>query len=494
MNLLIVYSLFITSASAEGTGYLMGRVTMPDQQTGIPGAEVELQKDVTGTDVGMAKVTTDAQGNFYITNLEANDESWGYRLVVKKGEWGQSVTQHFSVIEGTSTVVTVRIFPHISRMTVESDKAVINADDTSRANVVIRLYDIDGKPVPDNMNVVVSQDSYYPNPGKFIAGNQNGTELILPTSGGKVAVQYGDIPSDTLARNVKINAECVQSTGSGSTSLSINLVMPNMITGTVYDKTMQPVPYANVFLSRWDGVGKYTGYNSTENGNSTDGSGLADANGTYRFSVMPAGDYMVTANESAFSNSTKVQVIRGTYNMDIILPMSRGSIKGYVSDPDGTLVPGVKVTLFRVYEGKLTQMATAVSDAEGSFSFDDIWYGRYNLQASAGDETADLPLVLDSSKATAAMNLRKAYATPTLVPTPDVNATPSTNVTATPIVKPTTPANATGKTVTPKPPTPTPFPITPENLLKTYGISIGVIAIICAGMVVLAMRFMPPKQ
>ncbi|WP_158308937.1 carboxypeptidase regulatory-like domain-containing protein [Methanocella arvoryzae] len=466
---------------------------MPDQQTGIPNAEVELQKDVTGTDVGMAKVTTDAQGNFYITNLEPNDESWGYRLVVKKGDWGQSVTQHFSIIEGTSTVVTVRIFPHISRMTVESDKAVISADETSRANIVVRLYDIDGKPVPDNMHVVLSQDSYYPNPGKFFAGGQNGTELLLPTSGGKVEVQYGDIPGDSLARTVKINAECVQSAGNGSTALSIDLVKPNTITGTVYDMTMQPVPYAGVYLSRWDGVGKYTGYNSTEDGDSTDGSGRADANGNYRFTVMPAGDYMITANESSFNNSTKVQVIRGTYNVDIILPMSRGSIKGYVSDPDGTLVPGVQVKLFRVYEGRLSEMAVTVSDEDGSFSFDDIWYGRYNLQASAGNETADLPIVLDSSKATAAMNLRKANTTPTLVPTPGANNTTSANVTVTPTVKPASPGNATGKTVTPKPPTPTPFPLTPENLLKTYGVSIAVIAIICAGLLVLAIRYMPPK-
>lgn len=494
LNFLLVYSLSVNTASAEGTGYLMGRVTMPDQQTGIPNVVVELQKDESGVDTGMAKVTTDEQGNFYITNLEANNESWGYRLIATKGSWGQSATQHFSVMEGTSTVVSVRIFPYIGRMTMETDKSVIDADGSSRTNVIIKLYDIDGKPVPDNMNIVVSQDSYYPNPGLFLAGDQNGTELLMPTtSGGRVALQYGNIPIDSLARNVQLKAECVQSTGSATTNLTINLVKPNSITGTVYDMTMRPVPYADVYLYRWNGVSKYVGYNSTETGNSTDGSGKADANGTYLFSVMPAGDYKVTANESTFNNSSTVKVIQGSYGQYIILPMSRGSVKGYITDPQGALVPDVRVTLYRVYEDRLTEMASNISDNEGRFSFDDIWYGRYNLQASTGTETADLPLVLDTPKATASMALRKSYATPSPTPviSPGNNTTPTINATAIANATPTKPANTTGKSVTPKPPTPTPYPVTPENMLKTYGVGIAVIAIICIGMLFIAMRFMP---
>jgi hypothetical protein len=378
-------------------------------------------------------------------------------------------------------------------MTMESDKASIDADGASRAKITIKLYDNNGELVPDNMNVVVSQNSYYPNPGKFYAGDQNGTELILPTSDGKVVARYGDVPVDSLSRHVQLKAECVQSTGSTSTNLSINLVKPNTITGTVYDSTMRPVPYADVYLSRWNGVSKYEGYNSTEYGNATDGSGKADANGTYRFTVMPAGDYMVTARESSFNNSTRVQVIQGTYYQNIILPMNRGSIKGYVSDSAGAMVAGVKVTLYRVYEGKLSQMAVNVSNSEGHFSFDDTWYGKYDLQATTGDETADLPLVLDSPRTTAAMSLRKAY-----VPNQTQNQTPGANTTqinATPgaSLKPTYPGNISGKTVTPKPPTPTPFPITPENLLKTYGLAIVAMALFCGAVVYGVLRLKPKE-
>lgn len=482
LQLVVLYSLFTTSASAAGTGYIMGRVTMPDDATGIANCQVELQgKD----DAGLARLNTDAQGNFYITNLVPTDETWGYRLVVTKDNWGQSITQHFSVEDNASTIVAIRMYPYIGRMTMDSDTSAVNADGTSTAIVSVSMSDVNGKPVPDGMNVKLTQDAYYPNPGIFIDGSRNGTELTVPTRNGKVAVQYGNIPQDSLARGVKLSAQSVEMSGSSSSlDLAIKLTNPNTITGTVYDLTMQPVPNAKVYLSRWDGVSRYVGYNSTETGNRTDGSGFADANGTYRFTVMPAGDYQVSASESIFNNSTKVKVVRGTYGQDIILPINRGGIKGWVNDAGGKLVPGVNVTLYRVYQDRLTKMASTLSESDGSFAFDDIWYGNYDIQASIGDQTADVPLVLDVSKASAAIALHHIYTAGTPIP----SVSPGPNVSVTP-----RPNGTGGKTVTPKPPTPTPYPVTPENLAKTYGIGIGVVAAICAGIVLIVLRFRPKE-
>ena len=84
-------------------------------------------------------------------------------------------------------------------------------------------------------------------------------------------------------------------------------------------------------------------------------------------------------------------VARGTYDLDISLPMGRGSIEGWVKDNKGNPVPGARVSLLRVYDQTLTLMATNVSAADGSFSFADVWYGKYDVQAVYADQTADLP-------------------------------------------------------------------------------------------------------
>ncbi|HMK46047.1 MAG TPA: carboxypeptidase-like regulatory domain-containing protein [Methanocella sp.] len=453
---------------------------MPDESTGIPGCDVELQGQ---GDVNMAKITSDAQGNFYITNLEPNGDTWGYRIVVKKDNWGESITQHFSVLENTSTIVAIRVYPYVGRMTMKSDGRSIEADGKSRTNLTVSLYDVNGQPVPDNMHIKLTQNAYYPDPGLFFAGADNGTEMVLPTKDGNVTLQYGGIPGDILDRSVQLQAESLESAGNSSIDLPINLTNPNIITGTIYDLTMRPVPNATVSLAKWNGATSYIGYNSTPGSNSSAGNSTADATGKYNFSVMPAGNYQVTASDSTFSNSTNVTLVRGTYRMDIVLPMNRGSIKGWVNDANGALVPGVKVTLYRVYAGKLSLTASNVSDDQGRFSFDDIWYGGYDVQAVLGDQTADVPMVLDVPKASAAVSLHKVYTPAT--PTPSATPAPSVSYVPTPQ------GNATGKTITPRPPTPTPYPVTPDNIVKTYGLGVLVIAAVCGGVLIAMLRLKP---
>jgi hypothetical protein len=301
--------------------------------------------------------------------------------------------------------------------------------------------------------------------------------MTLPTSGGKILLHYGDVPGDSLARAVTLTASGVESGGEKTVNLTVDLVNPNVITGTVYDASMRPVPGAKVFLSRWDGVGRFVGYNSTEGGNATDGNGVCDGNGTYRFAVMPAGDYLIKARDSAFNNSTQLTVVRGTYVKNIVLPMERGSIKGWVKDAKGNGVPGVNVTLNRVYESSLKRTASNVSDANGRFDFDDVWFGNYDVQAVVGDQTADMPLVLDVSKSSVTLTLLKAV--PSATPAPAANATPTvkTNVSATP------------KAPTPKPPTPTPPPVTGDYLLNTYGVALAVMALVCIALLTAVLRF-----
>lgn len=482
--IIVIIMLYLACASAAPvahaannvtTGYIWGRALMPDGATGISGCEVKL---LYAGDQLMAKTISDADGNFVFTNLQPNDDTWSYRLVVTDGNWGQSVTPQFSVMADAATVADVYIFPTIGTMSFAGSRQSVDADGRSVVDMTVALADVNGRPVPDGLNVKLTQLSYFPNPGRFIAGKANATEMTLATSGGRIAFQYGAVPADALARSVQITAACVETSGTRTLNLTIDLVNPNVIQGTVTDATGLPVPYARVFLSRWDGTGRYVGYNSTEYANHTDGSGLCDADGNYRYSVMPAGDYQVEASYSTFKGSGRVTVIRGTYTENITLPLGRGAIKGWVRDNKGNPVPNATISLLRLDSGKLTSMATGASAGDGSFSFDNYWYGQYDIQAVYAGQTADVPLVLGENRTSVTLTLLHDVSVPAISPTAapgNVTPVPGTHLNA---------------TITPRPPTPTPPPVTLSYLATTYGLSLAVMVIVCVAGLFVVLRIM----
>jgi protocatechuate 3,4-dioxygenase beta subunit len=464
----------VPSPGPNTTGQVWGRALMPDGATGIAGCQVQL---LWKNDQVLASTISDADGNFYFTLLQPSDDTWSYRLVVTRGSWGATTTQQFSVMADSATNVVVLIYPFIGSLSLSSSGNALDADGSSRVNLTLSLFDADGKPVPDGMHVDFKQNSSYGSPGLFYAGLLNGTAIKAVTHGGKVQVQYGDIPGDTLSRNVQITAVCDESPASKIFNLNINIVNPNVIGGTVYDATGRPVPFANVFLFRWDGA-KFVGYNSTETEVINDGSGVCDANGSYRFAVLPAGDYRVNASMSPFSNSSRVTVVRGTYDVDIGLPIGRGNIEGRVNDNKGNPVMGAKISLLRFDGSNLTRMATNSTSADGSFSFTDNLYGNYNLQTVYANQSADTPIVLNDNRLQVAITLSKDV--PAVTPGASVTPTPSSG-TVTPCPRPTA-------TATPRPPTPTPPPVTPSYLISSYGIAIAVMVLIAAAIFLVLMR------
>lgn len=453
------------------TGQIWGRALMPDGATGIPGCEVRL---LWKNDLLLAQTISDDDGNFYFTMLQPNDDTWSYRLVIRRGDWGETTTQQFPVMADSATTVHVKVFPYIGSLQLSASDSRLCADDASRVTLTATLFDVNGAPVPDGMQVELTQGSYYGNPGKFYSGALNGTDITLTTHGGTVQAQYGDVPGDTLSRSVQITATCIESPASRSLNLTLDLVNPNVIRGTVYDATGRPVPYAKVFLYRWDGA-RFVGYNSTETGNRTDGSGICDANGSYRYAVLPPGDYRVNASESTFAGSSRVSVVRGTYNLDIGLPMGRGSIRGWVKDNEGNAVSGATVSLLRFYGSDLSLMATNTTAADGSFSFDDVWHGKYDVQVVCGNQTADMPVTLDENRTSVTVPLLHAV---------DIN--PGASASPGPGDGIVTPGPSTK--ATPKPPTPTPPPVTLSYMVSSYGVAMAVMVVIAAGIFMIAMR------
>ena len=210
------------------TGQVWGRALMPDGATGIPGCEVQLLWE---NDALLTKTTSDADGNFYFTLLQPSEDTWSYRLVVTRGTWGATTTQQFSVMADSATNVQVRVYPYPGQFSLSASGTVLKADDSSRVTLTASLYDVNGAPVPDGMHVTFTQSSYYRSPGMFYAGATNGTEMTLATQGGKVQVQFGDVPGDTLSRSVQITATSVESPVSKSLNLTIDLAEPQRYPG-----------------------------------------------------------------------------------------------------------------------------------------------------------------------------------------------------------------------------------------------------------------------
>lgn len=465
LNLVFINYTFISSqpAYAAVPGYIIGRVTLPDGTTGVSGCEVTL----VGNNTFLAKITTDDYGNFYLTNIEPNGNTYYYRINAVKSGWGKCTSRPFSVTSDNSTTVILKMYPDIGYFDVRCDKDSIDADNSSTANLSVVIKDLKGDPVPDGYHVVFSQSSYYPDPGFFVSSD-NKSKVTLTVTGGSISLKYGMIPLDSLSRKVTINAQVLEFPEvTKSIDLPINLVSPNVITGVVYDAEMKPVPFAHVYLTKWDGVSQYRGYNSSEDlQHANDGSSITDAYGVYRYEVLPVGDYKITASDSVFNNTTaNIQVIRGTYKQNIVIPgLKYGSIEGMVFDNNATPVGNASVTLSRVRDGKLEKVSTVLSDSEGKFSFGNNRYGPYNLEAVYSGVTANAPLWLDVDKAV----VNVIYSNP--LPSPPLPA---------PTQEPASPQVPTSA--------PSPTPEAPANVLYSFGIAVIMLSGICAIVLVISL-------
>ncbi|WP_230742617.1 carboxypeptidase regulatory-like domain-containing protein [Methanooceanicella nereidis] len=402
MNLAFINYILVSSepANAASTGYIIGRVTLPDGIKGVENCDIKLLDKY---DNVASILNTDQQGNFYITNVEPSETAGLYRLIADKPGWGQSTTQQFNVYSNTSSIVAIRMYPIIGQFTLTAGSASIKADGSSTINITITARDTNGDPLPDGFNVRLIQESYYAAPGLF-PGEGNKYDITLPLKDG-MTVEYGRIPADTLSRNVSIKATILESgKNSRSVGLKIDHVNPNIITGTVYDAGMKPVPYASVYLYRWDGS-RYVGYNSSEDpGYANDGRSVADSSGVYRYTILPAGDYRVAANYCSFNNSTDVRVVSGSYVHDIVLSsLKYGMVKGMVLDSDSSPVAGADVTISLVKGDKLEPVMSVRSGYDGSFTFDSVRYGNYGIEAVKNGLTANAPLWLDVDKASVTM-------------------------------------------------------------------------------------------
>lgn len=466
LNLALANFIIVSSgpADAESTGYIMGRVMLPDGATGIGDCRITL---LSHDGKGLSMLSTDSLGNFCITNVVPANGTSGYCIKAEKPGWGESTTQPFNVYANTSTRVAIRMYATIGTMALIPGSDKVPADGASTVDILLEMKDLSGKPIPDGYHVTFSQQSYYPDPGYFVA-EDNETTITVPVSGGSAKVRYGLIPRDSLSRSVVIKAVVNENPENYQTDeLIIDIVSPNVITGVVYDADRKPVPYARLNLEKWDGVSKFEGYNSSEERHdSKDGTAVADENGVYRYEVLPVGDYRVTASESSFKNTTDLKVVSGIYRHDIVIQgLKRGDISGRIFDADSRPVPGANIILSRINGDIIEHAGSAVTGSDGSFTFKDVRYGSYNLESTLGGSTANAPLWLDVEKASVTMKYMTAI--PVEV-SPTVEATP-------------------GPTVTEVTITPTPVPEEPVSPIYSFGIAIFSLTILCGLLLAIAL-------
>ena len=164
----------------------------------------------------------------------------------------------------------------------------------------------------------------------------------------------------------------------GVLRLEVGLVVTGRIVETT---TKAPVPNATVFLASSHQSHAMVATPGRERGLPT----ITDNSGTFRFSNAPrTGLINLIAEAQGFASSQVLnQTLRTDAPNDFTLELELGQpIAGFVVDSDGKPLGGVSVAANGL-SVKTPQSATAITDADGMFTFASLRAGPYQLSATS---------------------------------------------------------------------------------------------------------------
>lgn len=149
---------------------------------------------------------------------------------------------------------------------------------------------------------------------------------------------------------------------------------------------------------RYDGMGEAVAdavVTVTDSQGDVVGTARTGPEGVFSFACLPEGSYtLVVVAESRPPQAYPVTVRRGTQTSQDVTVRTRGTLRGEVRIGGDEPFAGAGVTLTDA-AGNI--VATAVSDADGIFSFDDLPPGRYMVQA-AGYGPAAVPVQVEDGR------------------------------------------------------------------------------------------------
>ncbi len=321
----------------QPSGSLSGRAFEHDGVT--PAAGVEVKVLPSGR-----MVATDANGEFRFAFLPIGD----YVLTARKVAPG---TNESIAIDQQRATVTVE-----SGMEVTRD-LVLNG----MGSVSVTVYDAGGDVVP-NAQVVLSGETQFGGSAQRMTG-ADGTALFPMVLAGEFNVSAMD-PVDVLGGAVRSSLLADEVT-------HVDVVLE--AAGAIHGRALRAdghTPAAGVRVRLWP-LGRQV---------------VTGSDGSFRFDMIPVGrsPYRVEITDAvgalrAVADGLVLSRHREVLERDVVLS-GLGSVTGVVTSPDGTIAPGVGVTLVSSVPGMRNLFVT--SNVDGRYRFDNIPEGAFSLSAS----------------------------------------------------------------------------------------------------------------
>lgn len=365
----------IDAALVRG-GWLAGTVTRSDTGAPLAGVSVALHR-VTGEQLGTR--TTGAAGTWRFDPLAAGDYLVSFSREGFSRQWydgrpDEDTADPLTVVLGEGTEgVAAALLPHgaIAGM-------VADADGGPLAGIRVIVHDA----LEQAVNAAFTGAD-----GAYLVGNLPSGDYRVyfsPAQTGYLGAWYDGQAAFDYADPVTVNAP--ETTG----GIDALLDLGGQVSGTVFGRLVpgeppQPLENAVVRLQA-----------AADPGGEHRGQAVSGADGTFVFTGLPAGDYLVRASRPGYlvrwydgaagallpADAALVTVVppQNITALEVTLP-APGGIAGRLTDSvSGAGVAGVAV---RVYEENDSQVATVVSGADGAWQVGGLETGAYRLEFRA---------------------------------------------------------------------------------------------------------------
>lgn len=416
-------------ALSQLTGRLLGQVTSAQDLAPIAGAVIQLFDE---NRTLILTVVSDARGNFTVPALSPGQ----YTAVINAQDFG-SEFRGFTITAGTDTVLAIDLTPNpgiiqgfatnaAGGAAIPSVSVIVRALSPAGPIIATTLTDSNGfyqvtGLAPGAYSVIFSGAPSFGSEIASVVIDPGETEFVSavlsPQPGtvqGRVTDEAGLGISDALVQLFSLQGGLIrrvqtdtdgnysitgftagsytlsvlqqnfQSSSAGFDVLpgqtaSVNFILqasPGSITGIVRDAvTTQPVPGAIVQLFQSQSL---TPIAFT----------VTDQQGSYTFSGIQPGSYLVTASEFNYASSSIGATVAANQQVqaNILLQPNPASISGQVTDAFGSPINNASV---RILDQNETLVGFALTGADGTYAIGNIPAGSFKLVVSAeGYQTA----------------------------------------------------------------------------------------------------------
>ena len=365
-----------TPVAANQNFTINGTLTNTTSGTGISGATIQLQKNVTGmwTNVTGETNTTNATGAYNFSTSEPAVATYQYQTIYAgNATYGPAISPVVNVTVatiGTQLTAATNLTSVVTNQNFTISGTLNTTSGTGISGTTITLQNSTNNSTWNNVTPTTATDAN----GNYSFSNSesvNGTYYYRTTYAG-LPPSIVNATSNVVTVTVGLPATQLSAVAS-PTTVAVN--EPLSINGTLNTTSGTGISGATIQL-QWYSGGMWT--NVTGETNNTTSSGTysistsGPAVGTYQYQTIYAGSGTTYAN--ATSPVVTVQVVIPTTltavaNVTTVAANTPFTINGTLSFTSGTGIAGATIQLQKNVSGTWTNVATNVTDTNGNYSF-----------------------------------------------------------------------------------------------------------------------------